>query len=584
MATQASDGEAQGRLAPNPRSSKRRRLEGTFPVTHPFLPALAAGPGPTQVPSVSDSSQSKPAEGQDLRWGESRTGIASGSLPMLGPEYGSHVMGHAAPSCDLPFTQQLADLRQILPMKHRRPLAPPTGHLKFIQVDPLNPERSSLETVPRTQAQIQAQKEDTAALKVFGGSCLWCIRFRKKCEPCSSCSHCLLGKIHVCIRGPRALYIFGAIKLPSGEGRLVLDEMERLAISEATELQGALMITQKDTLESRAWTITESRFALRRKEKLFDSFIDMAVGCLDCTELARLEASYSRNSLVQKAVLMARLLIVTQGIARSRIFAQAADVVSGRLVMFLILIRCMTRLAGMSWDFCFEIYGFLCHKPKFAWKKDIENELCPIFVAWALYKRTSDRVSELRNDLVIQKILGDGCSIDGICDAIQSVLDYTYPKNKYMKIKRIRDILDKNIPKLSCPSFDFVFSQEPSDTGKQFHLSRDSYYEMASFLLGGRIVSDPAAHSSNATGALVTMSASIAAPFTMTEDGLIDPCPVNSDFVNPLDLHQDPNAVASAGILCHSSSLETLTSEDSTETVPGQPLTGSADCCAGPNH
>ncbi|OQD87603.1 hypothetical protein PENANT_c005G05208 [Penicillium antarcticum] len=511
MATQAANAAGQEWLAYTPRPLKRRRVEISTPVMSQPLPLLAPLLVPGQAPSVLDLSQPKPVEG-GLLCAYSHTAMASDSLLMLGPEYHSRVMDCAVPlycsspmqqlplmqqllpKQQLPFVQQLVDLRHISPMNHQ-PLVPPTGPYNFIRVDPVSPERFPLERITRTQAQIQNQKEESAALRKFGGS-------------------------------------FTA-------------------------------------------------YNLMRQQEVIDSFIDIAIDCLGCIELSGLEASYSSNSLVETATGMTKLFIVTRCMVSSRIFAQAADVASGRLLVFVILVRCVRRLANRSWKLCCDIYASLCHKPRLAWEQSKEQELHPIFVAWTLYKRTADGVSRVRDDPVIKRIIGDDCQIRKMCDVIKSVLDYTYPTDEYMKICDIKDVFDKKIPKLPSPSFDMAFSRETSDLGKP-HRPPESCYAMASFLFDD-FPSSASPVFLNAAQALVTMSASFATPFPMAQDGLLGASFADLYLNGPLYMLQDTDQIFGAGILSRSGSLETLKSTDSTETLPDLPDTRFEDRGADPS-
>ena len=472
------------------------------------------------------------------------------------------------------------------------PLVLPPGPVNFIHVDPTNPQRSPLEKRPRSQAEIDKQREDSSALRKAGGACLWCMRSRKKCVPQSPCNFCYTSEQRICIREPEHLYLFGkppgspfqTTRLPSVEGSLTLEEMERIVFSETMHFQAVLSICQKDTfLQSRAWIVTKSKSNLMEKETLVDSFIDMAISCLDCAELSELEASYS-NQLVRKALQMARLFIATRCMAQTRIFASTADVASGRLVMFFVLVRCVRRLAEMSWALCFRLYEFLRHKDMGDYEPKTKKDLDPVWVATALYVRTANGLNALRDNPVIGKILGPGCQIGVICQVIGNILDHTFPRQKYISTSRIRGIFEAAIPELSSPpsSFDIAFLQGPSGIGQGSYLPPESCYLMTTFLSDGFPPSDsPLPLSSEVAEALMAIRASLAAPITTTQDAQNDASFVNLDSTSPLDMLQDANQTLGANTPWRSGSLETFESTDSTDTLPGLPDTVPRDWALG---
>ncbi|KAJ6006986.1 hypothetical protein N7522_005337 [Penicillium canescens] len=473
-------------------------------------------------------------------------------------------------------------------MHHLAPLVLPPGPVNFIHVDPTNPQRSPPERRPRSKAKIDKQKADSSALRKAGGACLWCMRSRKRCVPQSPCNLCYTSEQRICIREAEHLYLFGkppgspfpATRLPSVEGRLTLEEMERTVFSETTEFQAVLSVCQKDTfLGSRAWIVTKSKSDLMENETLVDSFIDMAISCLDCAELSEMEASYSSNPLVRKALQMARLFMTTRCMAKTRIFAPTADVASGRLVMFFVLVRCVRRLAEMSWALCFLLYESLRHKDMGDYEPKTNKDLDPVWVATALYIRTANGLNALRDNPAIEKILGPGCQIDVICQVIGNILDHTFPRQKYISTSRIRGTFEAAIPELSSPSpsFDIVFLQGPSD--RQWScLPPESCYLMTTFLSAGFPPSDsPLPRSSEVVEALIAISASPAAPIGTTQDAENDSSFVNLDSTISFGMLQDADEILGADTLWRSGSLETFGSTDSTETLPELPDTVPGD-------
>jgi hypothetical protein len=355
--------------------------------------------------------------------------------------------------------------------------------------------------------------------------------------------------------------------------------MERTVFSETTHFQAVLSVCQKDTfVEPRAWIVTKSKSDLMEKETLVDSFIDMAISCLDCAELSELEASYSSNPMVRKALQMARLFITTRCMAKTRIFASTADVASGRLVMFSALVRCVRRLAEMSWAFCFKLYELLRHKDMGGYEPKTKEDLDPVWVATALYVRTANGLNALRDNPVIGKILGPGCQIDVICQVIGNILDHTFPRQKYISTSRIRRIFEAAIPELSSPSssFDIAFLQGPSDIGQGSYPSPESCYLMTAFLSDGFPSDSPRPLSSEVAEARMAIRASLAAPIT-TQDAHNDPSFANLDSTNPLDMLQDANQTLGAETVWRSGSLETFGSTDSTDTLPELPDTVPGD-------
>jgi hypothetical protein len=364
------------------------------------------------------------------------------------------------------------------------------------------------------------------------------------------------------------------------EGRLALQEMERIVFSEKTDFELILSICQNNTFGPQALVVAKFDPNLREEETLVDPFIDMAIGCLNYAELSELEASYSNNSLVVMALKMAKLFITTRCMATTRMFAQTAHIASGRLVIFLVLIRCVRRLADMSWEFCLGTYQFLCHKVRVGYNPKIDKGLDPIWVATALYQRTACGLNDLRENPVIGKILGRMCNIHIICQVIKSILRDTYSRQKYLVKTKNCEALETEIPELSSSSssFDIAFSQDASDIGKRIPLSPESYYAMATFISDGFPLSDsPLPSSSDAAGVLMDFCASQPAPMATTQDALGKPSVEHLDSTDAPHLPHGHNQILRVNTGSRSGSLETLKSTGSTETLPELPDTGPGD-------
>ncbi|KAJ6149479.1 hypothetical protein N7471_000678 [Penicillium samsonianum] len=361
------------------------------------------------------------------------------------------------------------------------PVRPPSPPLKemyadFILWDPADPGKSDNihEKIPRSGTEIQQQKEDTAALKKAGGSCMACYRAKKKCgtaTPCPPCSSkgnriCFRSWGDLCLLGPPAGGSPTIFNFPSQEAR---DNLQRMS-AEVFERMNAfkavvnIRVTYGGNCTAWHWTATPSSITLSSKTECpVDDFLIGVSSALPLVDLVKFEDQYKHNPLVWTALRMAKLFMAIQGLAQARIRTSWFEITTGRLVSFYILILSFRKLAEMSQDFCPGLYVALCGKDKQNNKKKSQsrkrNEIDPAWVAAALYYRVVCGLQDLQKNHVVARMFGaSSCYLSGVREKLEDILRNVSPKHGATGKSSSMAILEDVVPKIpSSPDVDMAF-------------------------------------------------------------------------------------------------------------------------------
>ncbi|KXG50870.1 uncharacterized protein PGRI_064420 [Penicillium griseofulvum] len=377
-----------------------------------------------------------------------------------------------------------------------RPLSPTLEELYpdgFVPWDPTDPAKSDniRERIPRNQAEIQQQREDTAALKKAGGSCMACYRAKKKCgttTPCPPCSSkgnriCFRSWGDLCLLGPptgNSLMILG---FPSQEAKDNLHRMSEEVFKRTNAFRAVVNIreTYGGACTAWNWTATKSSITLSSwAECPIDDFLARITNALPLMDLVKLEEQHKSNTLVWNALGIANVFMAIQGLAQARIRTSWFEITTGRLVSFYILILSFRKLAQMSQEFCPCLYVALCGKDKQNNKKSRsrkESEIDPAWVAAALYYRVVCGLQDLQNNPVVARIFGSSSyHLSGVREKLEDILRSMPPRHGPTGKSSSRVILEDDVPKFpSSLDIDMAFwlgvpddpEQTPSVSSRQ---------------------------------------------------------------------------------------------------------------------
>ncbi|KAJ5375006.1 hypothetical protein N7517_007012, partial [Penicillium concentricum] len=332
------------------------------------------------------------------------------------------------------------------------------------------------EKVPRDKAEIQQQKEDTAALKKAGGSCMACYRAKKKCgttTPCPPCisKACISKGNRICFRSWGDLCLLGPptgnsltiLGFPSQEAKDHLQRMSEEAFKHMNAFNAIVNIRETYGGDCTAWhwTVKRSNITLSSKAECpVDDFLAGVTSALPIVDLVKLNDQYKPNTLVWHALKIAHQFIAIQGLAQARIRTSWLEISTGRLVLFYILVLSFRKLAERSQEFCPVLYVALCGKDKQNKKRpQKEREIDHAWVAAALYYRVVCGLQDLQTNPLIARIFGPSSyHLNGVREKLEYILRNVSPRHGSTNKSSSRAILEDGVPKIpSCPEIDMAF-------------------------------------------------------------------------------------------------------------------------------
>ncbi|KAJ5202694.1 hypothetical protein N7449_004773 [Penicillium cf. viridicatum] len=394
---------------------------------------------------------------------------SSKSQPSTWPSSANDSWSSISPEDDRGETQPYAG--PVLPSPSLNELHPDG----FIFWDPADPAKSDKihEKIPLTQAELEQQREDTAALKRAGGSCMVCYRAKKKCgttTPCPPCSSkgnriCFRSWGDLCLIGPPTGNSLTILSFPSQEGKDNLQRMSEEVFNRMNAFKAVVNIreTYGGNCTAWHWTVTGSSITLSSKAECpVDDFLTGITSALPLVDLVKIGDLYKHSELVWTALGMAKLFMAIQGLAEARIRTSWFETTTGRLVLFYILIISFRKLAQMSQDFCPGLYIALCGKAKQNNKKNRsrkENEIDPAWIAAALYYRVVCGLQDLQKNAAVARIFGSfSCYLTGVREKLEDILRNVSPKHGATGKSSCRAILEDVVPSLpSSPDVDMAF-------------------------------------------------------------------------------------------------------------------------------
>ncbi|KAJ5101704.1 hypothetical protein NUU61_003926 [Penicillium alfredii] len=362
--------------------------------------------------------------------------------------------------------------------------APPPGRpFNFLIEDPKT-SRYHREKIPRSQADRESQRENIRLLKGSGGACLWCYRSKKRCglsNPCLSCTStrrkCIRSSVQLSLSG---LQVGGSppdvsmvpLKPPSSEALDMLNSLNTLVFTKMTAMKAVLNIRRSDdgALEMCTMYVDRRDMVFSNVSCSLDQLVAKASKHLRCVELAKLEEAYTFHPLIQTALSMTKLFMVTRCLATTHVYIRSLDVDPGRLMMLYILVVCCRELFEMSEGFSVE----LCEALR---RKDVQDSLSdgkylhpttnlnPVWVASALYYRIVSGLLELRESPLMTKIFGCRAShLSRLWCTLWSILKSVPANNKTSSKDATGSALKDQIPVLpDSKFFDLAFWLGPLD-------------------------------------------------------------------------------------------------------------------------
>jgi hypothetical protein len=372
-----------------------------------------------------------------------------------------------------PFDGVRMEQTQILTRLAKPPQDIPKS-LSFMHYDPTNPQTCKTEKRHRDQAELDQQREDVAALKMFGGSCLWCIRTKKKCEAVRSCKPCLSHE-RVCYRNVSVFLMETSLMnpdLPSQEMRRTLAHLNQCVFQNSQQFVATINLFPRHEDVPWSWTVTKLNTIWPNHS---DCPIASLVGMITESQslnLVPLDLAHGTHPLVHTALNIAKLFTASHWLAQSKVLAQKADMTGGRLVVLHILVHCFYRLFESAVGFCDELY-YALRKPQ----SKAKDGLDPIWVAAALYYRVACGLRDLQSNLVVGRILGPGYQIDGVCEAIERILWAIIPRRGVTDTIAKKKLLSDMVPILkSDKDVIMEYWQNPRPNNLQSRPSNEMEY------------------------------------------------------------------------------------------------------------
>jgi hypothetical protein len=374
--------------------------------------------------------------------------------------------------------------------------------LSFRHFDPSDPQTCKTEKRHRDQAELDQQKEDVAALKAFGGSCIWCTRTKKKCEPVIPCRPCI-SHGRICYRSAAQLLREISLEnpeLPSQEMRWILALLNQSAFLNSQQFNATISVLAAHGATQWTWNVTKLNTIWSSGwDYPIESLVDVIVES-QSLNLTPLELAYGTHPLVYAAIKMAKLFAASQWLLQTQVVVQPADTAGGKIALLYILTICFDRLCRSSGPFCKELF-YALRKPQ----SKAKDELDSVWVAVALYYRVTCGMRDLQNNLVVGKFLGSGYHIDRICEAMEKLLWAMIPRRGATNLVTKKNVLRDMIPTLR-PDTDIIMElwqdMRPNDL-QMIPPRLVEYFLLYEFSELGNL---PEGAASNGSGLFMTMS------------------------------------------------------------------------------
>lgn len=369
------------------------------------------------------------------------------------------------------------------------PLGQPSPRIKgsdFIrQYDPCDPEASLAEKRCRDKAELDQQKEDAVALKRFGGSCIWCIRAKKKCEAAISCKLCSANK-RTCYRD---IYTFctrtslSSPDLPSEQARRALEYTNHRAFEHFSQVAVAINILPHKQNPPWTWIATKRNTTWPNSlDCPSGSLVHMIVNHI-ASDLLEFEQTCGTHPLLHIAFDMARVFTASQWLVQTKVAALTTDIIGGRPVMLYLLVLYFRGLFETSVRFSEELYHALRkHQPR------DKAQLDPLWVACALYYRVAQGMRDLQTNPLVASIVFLNGSLDAACEAIEEILWTWIPRDGVTDTTEKKRILRDEIPTLQSKTETMM---EFWQNVRYYKLELLPSMEIAKFLLDGFSESRP---------------------------------------------------------------------------------------------
>lgn len=329
------------------------------------------------------------------------------------------------------------------------PLGQPSPRIKgsdFIrQYDPWDPEASLAEKRCRDKAELDQQKEDAVALKRFGGSCIWCIRAKKKCEAVMSCKLCSANK-RTCYRDVFTFCGRTSLRspdLPSQRARRALEYTNHHAFEHFSQVTVTINIVPHNQVPPWTWIATKRNTTWPNSLDCPSSSLVHKIVNRIATDLLEFEKTCGTHQLLHIAFHMAKVFTASQWLVQTRVTALSTDIIGGRPVILYLLVVYFRGLFETSGPFCEELFHALRkHQPR------DKAQLDPLWVACALYYRIVQGMRDLQTNPLVASILGLNCSLDGVCSAIEEILWTWIPRDGVTDTTEKKKIFRDEIPTL----------------------------------------------------------------------------------------------------------------------------------------
>lgn len=348
----------------------------------------------------------------------------------------------------------------------------------FVAWDPANPRKTDpREKIPRTKAELKQQREDAAALKMVGGTCLCCYRAKKKCSvtsPCVPCASKRKGQ-RICYRHWEDLCLIGLpvrnsvaiVSFPTQEAKDTLQTLCDNAFGWIEEFNAVVNIrkTYGGEYSTWHWAVMKSNITLDRTDCPIDAFLAGVTNALPEMNLVKFEDLDGTDPLISSTLKIANTFRAAEALAQGKIRTAWSDINPGRLIFFYLLVLSLRNLVNMSEDLCPSLYEAMCGKDKHNSDKKSDspprdgNKIDSGWVAAALYYRVLCGLKDLQDNLIVARIFGSSSGhLSAVCDKLEDFLRNVSPKHGASRKSPNLAILEDKIPPFpSSPGVDMAF-------------------------------------------------------------------------------------------------------------------------------
>lgn len=354
-----------------------------------------------------------------------------------------------------PQTEQITEIQLGNQVNEVRLCIPPVQQCPEIvgsnfirQYDPANPEESLAGKRHRGKAEIEEQKENILSLKRVGGSCLWCLRTKKRCQADLLCKACKTHR-RACYRGPEFFIRKNRLKhlnLPSPQAHQTLISMNAKAFENTRQFNVGINIFSQRACNPWTCTINFGDTLWHNHSGLNEPLLSLVEGIARslAPDFLELKQIYGSNSLVGRVECMCKYFIASHWLVQANVLVLPADIPFGRTVAFFSLGYCIRAV--------FEMSGFFCEALYEAMRKGSPKagaDLDPTWVAVALYYKVVCGMRDIQDSQAVQNILGPNFSFNSVCASVQQMLLSWMPRQGAMNKAVKEQILQDEIPNLN---------------------------------------------------------------------------------------------------------------------------------------